>query len=341
MDPKKFITVGENIHCTRVLKRGGPSSVIQPGGGEGVKFTFKGAERVLPIPADWGRFSPPYEDGKIKHVALAVFQARKGQTEKDRAAGEDYLRYLAERQIAKGATFLDVNCDEYCPDSAETVKIMAWLAGFLSANCACPLSIDSSKPETIEAGLNQCRRDIAPPMINSISLERPELIAVAKKYNADAIVNAAGRSGMPANADERMANFCELIPMLERAGIARGKMHLDPLVLPISTDAMNGNHFLTATALAAKEFKGVHLTGGLSNVSFGMPNRRLINLVFAWLGVQSGTDGGIIDPVTMPATAIAGLDPDSKPFQLARALLVGEDQFGVEYIAAHREGLLE
>ncbi len=337
----KFITVGENIHCTRIVKRGGTMTAPLPGGGEGVKYKFAGAERLLPVPANWESVSPAYKEGKLKHVALAIYLALNAKTAAERQGGEDYLMHLAERQIVKGATFLDVNVDEYSSNSAETIEIMSWLAEFLSARCETPLSIDSSKPETIVAGLTKCRGDGARPMINSISLERPEIIDIAKHYDADAIVNAAGREGMPADADERLKNFRELLPKIEAAGIKRGKLHLDPLVLPISTDPMNGNHFLDATAKAAAEFKGVHLNGGLSNVSFGMPNRKLLNMVFAYLCVQAGTDGGIIDPVSMPAKEILGQDPEAKDFKLARAVLVGEDMFGMEYIAAFREGTMK
>lgn len=339
MDWSQFIVVGENIHCTRVLKRGGAKSTRLPDGREGVMFKYQGADRVLPVPTDWARISPAYGQDKVKHVALAIHQLRHG-TGDDRAAGADYLCHLAERQIAGGASYLDVNVDEYSPDAAEAARVMTDLVRFLSERYATPMSIDSSNQEILQAGLEACRKDPRPPMINSISLERPSVIDLARRFNADAIVNAAGKDGLPANADERTANFREIIAKLDAAGMARAKMHLDPLVLPISTDPLNGAHFLGATAQAKKELAGVHLNGGLSNVSFGMPNRNLLNLVFAWLCAEAGTDGGIIDPVTMPVAAIAALDPTAEPFKLAKAVLTGEDLYGAEYIAAFREGKL-
>jgi hypothetical protein len=72
-----------------------------------------------------------------------------------------------------------------------------------------------------------------------------------------------------------------------------------------------------------------------------MPERKLLNMTFIYLCVESGTDGGIIDPVVTPVSAIVTLDTDSEPFRLARAVLTGEDMFGMEYITAYREGRLK
>jgi 5-methyltetrahydrofolate--homocysteine methyltransferase len=145
---------------------------------------------------------------------------------------------------------------------------------------------------------------------------------------------------MPADADERMANFREVIAALDAVGVPRDRLHLDPLVLPISTDPMNGSHFLEATRCAAETFDGVHLNGGLSNISFGMPQRKLLNMVFMRLCIEAGTDGGIIDPVSVPPAAVLEMDTTSESYAMARAVLVGEDMFGMEYISAYREGRL-
>lgn len=340
MDWQNFIVVGENIHCTRIVKRGGTRTTTLPGGGEAVMFTRDGVDRALPIPADWEQFSPAYAEGKVKHVALGIYHALEGSGE-DKQNGEDYLCYLAERQIEAGTTFLDLNVDEYSTDPQQVAAVMKFAATFFSSRYDTPLSVDSSNPATLRVGLECCRKDIHSPMINSVSLERTDVIELVREFGADAIANAAGREGMPADAQERLSNFRELLPRLSEAGVAREKLHLDPLVLPISTDPTNGAHFLDATRQAAQEFEGVHLNGGLSNISFGMPSRKLLNMVFVHLCAQVGTDGGIIDPASMPVSALAALDEGSEPFQLAKAVLVGEDMFGMEYISAYREGRLK
>ncbi|MBD3305755.1 hypothetical protein GF339_05180 [candidate division KSB3 bacterium] len=339
MDMSNFIVVGENIHCTRIVKRGGKRSATLPDGREGVLFVYNGEESILPIPADWEKRSPAYAEGKIRHIALAIYHAYEGANEETRQLGENYLCWATERQIEKGATFLDVNVDEYSHDPVVTREIMTWLVTFLSDRYEIPLSIDSSNIDTIATGLEACRQDIT-PMVNSISLEREDAVEILMQYQAHAIVSAAGKKGLPSTADERLANFKAIIALLDQAGMERAKMHLDSLVLPISVDSMNGKNFLESTAQAKEMFPGVNFSGGLSNISYGMPKRKLLNLVFTWLFVKAGGNGGIIDPVQMAPEEVAALDPETEAFQLAQAVLEGNDMYGMNYISAFRAGKL-
>ncbi len=82
----------------------------------------------------------------------------------------------------------------------------------------------------------------------------------------------------------------------------------------------------------------VHFAPGLSNISFGMPNRKLLNQVFAWLCREAGMDGAIANPLHINGSILDGLDVKGEQFALARAFLVAEDQYGMEYIGASREG---
>ncbi len=337
MEWSKFIVVGENIHCTRVVKRDGSRVAKLADGREGLPFKFDGQSRFLPLPSDWERISPALAAGNIKHAALGLWQAMHGKGDEQRA-GEDYLAWLAQRQIEAGATFLDVNVDEFTRDHGEAAEAMGFLVELLGRRFELPLSIDSSHAGTLRAGLSRCRREVGAPLVNSISLERLEALELVVEFGAEVIVGAAGREGMPADADERLVNLERMLAETDRAGVARGRLHLDPLVLPISTDPLNGGHLLEAIRRARAQFAGVHLTGGFSNVSFGMPNRKLLNMVFVWLCVEAGADGGIIDPTSMSVADLAAQDAQSEPFRLARAVLTGEDMFGVEYIAAHRDG---
>ncbi len=340
MDMSNFITIGENIHCTLIVKLGGISTVELPSGGVGVKFDYQGQDRILPIPAGWEKISPAMAQEKVKHIALAIYHARNSSGD-DKQAGVDYLVNAAERQIAGGANFLDVNVDEYTNDPAERQATMTWLASFLSERFDTPLSIDSSNKEVLRAGLKCCRTDIGSPMVNSVSLERADCVELIPEFQAEVVVGATGKEDMPCLVEDRLVNFREIIGLLDAAGVPREKMHLDPLVFPISTDPNNGKYFLEATAAAKKEFGPVKLTGGYSNVSFGMPQRKLLNMVFVHLAVQNGAGSGIINPIAMPASAIAAMDVESEKFKLARAVLTGEDMYGMEFISAHREGKLD
>lgn len=340
MDLSDFVVIGENIHCTRIVKLGGLHTVELPGGGVGVAFKHEGADCVLPIPEDWAKISPAYADGKVKHMALAIHQATRGASDDDCRIGEAYLVWAAQRQIDAGAALLDVNVDEYSYKPDEQIAAMQWLATFLNERFDTPLSIDSSNVATVVAGLECCKAPDRKRMINSVSLERQELVEVMARFSAEAVVSAAGVSDLPSDVDGRVANFETILSQLDAAGIERERMYLDPLVLPISTDPMHGRNFLDATAECVRRFDGVRLCGGFSNVSFGMPQRKLLNMAFVHLCAEAEASSGIIDPVQMPVAKIAAMDTSTEAFKLAKAFLTGEDMYGMEFISAHREGRL-
>ena len=336
---KKLIVVGENIHCTRVYKVGGNFVKQQADGSHAIVYGGKGESRTLPIPqrfletADWAA-------GKNKHCAVAVWQGLYGDAA-GKAAAVDYLRYLAARQEASDASFLDVNVDEFSTDIAERCRAIKWVAEVVQARSKLPLSIDSSNPAILRAGLEACDQKRGRPMVNSVSRERQESIPVAAEFRAVVIASAAGEKDLPSNTEQRLANIGRLMPMLAAAGITGGQIYMDPLVFPIATDSNNAQSFIEAVAAIRKTYgPDIHITGGLSNVSFGMPARKLINQVFTWLAVEAGADSGILDPLQMNSKILAAVDTTTEPFMLAKALLTGEDMFGGEFIAAHREGRL-
>ena len=336
---KKLIVVGENIHCTRIYKVGGNFVKQLDDGRFAVVYGGKSDVRTLSIPdhflktADW-------EAGKIKHCAVAVWQGLYGDAAGE-AAAVDYLRYLAMRQERADASFLDVNVDEFSTDIAERCRAIQWVAEVVQATAAIPLSIDSSNPAILRAGLQACDPGRGRPMVNSVSLERQESIPVAAEFKAVVIASAAGEKDLPCNTEQRLANINRLMPMLDAVGIRGGDVYVDPLVFPVATDSNNAQSFLDAVSAIRKTYgPAIHITGGLSNVSFGMPARKLINQVFAWMVVEAGGDSGILDPLQMNSAILSAVDTTTGPFAMARALLAGEDMFGVEFITAHREGRL-
>lgn len=336
MQIKTFIVIGENIHCTRVLKRDGN---LVDAATRVIRYDDNGKKKTLPIPeillksADW-------ENGKIKHCVAAIWQGLYGQGPAQ-AAGCDYLRVMAAKQEQAGASFLDVNVDEFSMDLAERIKAVQWTATLVQGASRLPLSIDSSNSDIMRAGLKACEKNRGRPMVNSISLERIGLLDAVAEYKPAVVASAAGEKGLPATTQERLDNLGRLIPQLVAKGIQMDWIHVDPLVYTISTEANNGKMFLDAVQAIRKKYgPGIHIIGGLSNVSFGMPARKLINQVFAYLAVEAGGDGGIVDPLQINAKILQGLDTKAEPFQLAKGLLLGTDEFGMNFIAAHRAGKL-
>lgn len=332
-----FICVGENIHCTRIFKVGGKNVGPNAKGEPVIAYKSGKDSRELPVPklflegGDWA-------NGKVKHCAVAIWQGNYGDTA-GKGAGIDYLQALAKRQEIQGATYLDINVDEFSTDIAERVRLMKWTVGVVQKAVHIPVSIDSSNLEILAAGLSACDPARGRPMVNSVSLERVDAIQTAARHKAVVIASAAGEKGMPSDTAERLANVAKLMPILKQAGFDLPAIHIDPLVFPISVDAENGNRFLNAVeAIRATYGPAIHIIAGLSNVSFGMPNRKLINQVFAWMAVQKGADGGIVDPAQIGKEILNGLDPTTREFKLAVDLLTGRDEFGMAYIEAFRGG---
>jgi 5-methyltetrahydrofolate--homocysteine methyltransferase len=335
MKTPAFLIVGENIHCTRIFKVGGKNVGPSRDGRPVITYAVGRESRELPVPdvflqgADWAA-------GKVKHCAVALWQGLYGDPA-GKAAGVDYLQALARRQEALGAAYLDINVDEFSTDVDEKIRAMTWICRIVQDAVRIPLSIDSSNLEILRTGLDACDRSRGRPMVNSVSLERRDAIALAARAGAVVIASAAGEQGMPGDTAERLSNIRRLMPLLEEAGFDRPSISLDPLVFPISVDSTNGIKFLEAVrALRAEYGPAIHIVAGLSNVSFGLPNRKLINQVFSWLAVEAGADGGIVDPVQINKAILEALDPNDRNFKLAADLLLGRDEYGLAYIEAFR-----
>ena len=332
-----FIVIGENIHTTRIVRRPSPRIVESDTAGPRIAFVDEhGEPRLLPIPDEEQR-TQEFDEGRVKHVRSAVRLARAGDQ-----TGVDYLRRMAFEQIAAGAAFLDINVDEYSHRLPEQIETMQYLVGLLGAISSVPLSIDSSNSEIIEAGIAAASGHAAPPMLNSASLERIEALALAKDTGGPVIVTASGASGMPSNTEERVENATRMIDAALGQGIPLDLIYVDPLVFPISVDGDFGHHVLDAIRTIRANFgPEIHITGGMSNVSFGLPNRRLINDAFLALAIEAGADSGIVDPIQNDVQGLLAIDRTSRPFQLAFAVLDGSDRHCREYMKAWRAGEFE
>jgi 5-methyltetrahydrofolate--homocysteine methyltransferase len=179
-------------------------------------------------------------------------------------------------------------------------------------------------------------------MLNSASLERADALELAAEIGGAVIVTSAGATGMPSDSEQRVANGSEMIERALARGIPMERIYVDPLVFPISVDGAFGEHCLAAIRELRLRFgPELHITGGMSNVSFGLPNRRLINDAFLVLAIEAGADSGIIDPVTSGVDRVLSLDRTSRPFQLALDVLSGADRHCRAYMKAYRAGELE
>lgn len=337
--PENLTVVAENIHATRVVlspERKGKKAVLLDDGGVAVTYTaLDGTKALMRLPGDY-KARPEYGEGKIKHVCVAIEKGMGGY-----ADGMEYLQSMAKAQMDAGADFLDVNVDEISPEVERQMEAMTWTARMLAEFSSVPLSIDSSNPQVIQAGLEVCDPSKGRLLINSASLERPEVLDLSVKYDTEVIASAFGTSGIPSGIEDRVGNIMEMMKRVDAGGISRDRVHLDPLVLPVGTDPTAGKSFLeTVRQLRSTYGSEVHITGGLSNVSFGIPARRLLNEVFFLLALEAGCDSAIIDPIQIKIENVQNIDRGSAAFRLAHDVLTGKDQFCMEYVRAFREGRL-
>jgi cobalamin-dependent methionine synthase I len=325
---RPFVIIGENVHTTRVLSRKGKLVGANAEGIEGIRFRdADDKRRFLPIPDDIKK-SQDYEEGRVKHLKIAVRDAMTGS-----ADALDYIARQVARQEQAGTDFLDLNVDEISIRIEEQQEAMRWLVDAVHQMSPLPLSIDSSKSEILRAGLEACADHPQRPLLNSASLERPDVLDLACEFNAQVVVSAAGESGMPNDVEERMGYATRMVEAAQERGLA--------LAFPISVDGRYGEHaFEAIRQLRARFGDEVHITGGFSNVSFGLPCRHLINDVFLLLAAEAGADSAIMDPTTTALAAVFQMDRSTRPYQLAEDMLLGKDEYCAQFIKAYRKGEL-
>lgn len=338
--PDKFITIGENIHTSRIVKQGGPRTGTTPGGQEAV--TFKGEDgqaRFLTVP-DIFKKRQPYKEGNLKHFMIAVYKGVHGDAD-EQATGAAYVHWEAMRQIKAGAGYLDLNADEVSYNLPEQKRSMVWLVNAVQQVSSVPVSVDSSNAEIIAEGLATYDGRAGRPVLNSVALERLGALDLVLKHNSKVVVTAAAESGMPSNAEERLANIGKIVEAALSKGVKREDLFIDCLAFPIAVAPEYGRHFLDAVALVRKEFgPAVHITGGISNVSFGLPKRRLVNDTFLYLALEHGADSGIINPLETSPSGAFSLDLQSEPVKIAMDMLLGDDEYCVKFLQVFRAGKL-
>ncbi|MFO7783852.1 MAG: methyltetrahydrofolate cobalamin methyltransferase [Thermodesulfobacteriota bacterium] len=234
---------------------------------------------------------------------------------------------LAEEQVSAGADYVDVNAGLYEDREAE---LLCWLVKTVQSTVQAPCSLDSPSPGAIEAALAVHR---GTPMINSISLEKDRwdrLLPILRGTGLQVVALCMSDDGMPETCDQRLTIAERLIQGLTGAGVPLENIYLDPLVQPVSTNTNYGIEFLEAVDRIMKNWPGVHTLCGMSNISFGLPDRRRINEAFLVMAVSRGLDGAILNP--LDRRMMGGL--------ATAEMLAGRDDFCARYLEAYRGGLL-
>ena len=221
-------------------------------------------------------------NGSIPSVAKAI-------AEKD----ADLIRERARMQAESGATFLDV-----CASVEEDVEVetLKWMIDLVQEVTDTPICVDSPSAKSCVAAIPFCKR---PGLINSVSLEGDKIdtiFPVIADTDWECVALLCDNDGIPDSVERRMKIFFGIMEKAKQYGIAPSRLHIDPLVVTLGTDQTALTVFADCCRRIKYEYPEIHITSGLSNISFGLPVRKNINQAFMVLAMNAGMDSAIVDP---------------------------------------------
>lgn len=251
-----------------------------------------------------------------KAVAVAI---------EDQDAGT--IQALASDQKEFGADFIDVNAGIFVKQEAE---FLMWLVTKIQEAVDVPCCIDSPDHKAIEMALSVHK---GTAMINSISLEKDRfdsLLPIVAGTDLKVVALCMSDKGMPQTTEDRLTIADKLINGLVKNNVAIENIYVDPLVQPISTNDNFGVEFLNTIGKIVTTFEGVHTMCGLSNISYGLPERKFLNQTFMVMAITKGLDGAIVNP----------LDKRMMANIIAAKALAGKDRYCEHYLEAFRKDRL-
>jgi 5-methyltetrahydrofolate--homocysteine methyltransferase len=261
-------------------------------------------------------------------IAERINASRKTIAQAIAAGDRAFIQAEAKAQTEAGAHYIDVNAGTFVGEEAEKLR---WIVEAVQEVTDLPLSIDSPDPAVIRAMMPLVKK---PPMINSITLEGSRIegiLPLVLEYKSRIIALCQDEREMAETAGAKVALAEQLVERLTSAGVPLDDIHIDPLVYPLSTNPKSAQATLEAIGEIMKRFPGVHTVCGLTNVSYGLPARKLINRAFLAAAIAQGLDSAIIDPT----------DKQLYAMMKAVTMVVGKDDYCMDYICAFREGRVE
>ncbi len=242
-------------------------------------------------------------------------------------------------RCAQNADYLDVNVGGGKGSTRQEIEDMKWLIDIICKVTDKAIVVDSANPEVIEAGLEQgmslrAERSNRVAIINSVNAEQARLEAIGPlvaKYQVDVIALAMDDNGIPSRVEERI-RACDLIlEGLSRYNIPSEKVYFDPLVLPIGVDTTQGQVTLKTLEQIKARYPKAKTVVGLSNISYGLPQRSMINDAFLLMLIYVGLDSVIVNP--LHSNTIGSIELGE--------MLLGKDTHCKKYLKAYRIGLYQ
>ncbi len=283
---------------------------------EGLKYTSPTPERELALCS----FTKTVKCSRPLIVGERINPTGKKLVKQALQSGDlDHILSVASTEADAGADLLDVNVGVPGIDEKETmVNVVKAVQGITDL----PVMIDSSDPEVIGAALRVCRGKPVVNSVNGTEESMSRVLPLIKKYGAAVIALTLDGRGIPSDPEGRLEIAGRIIERAEKLGIDRKEIIVDPLTMAVSADADAANVTLASLRLI-KEKCGVKTSLGISNVSFGLPDRECIIRTLLSMALGAGLDFAIIDPnAATVSSAVA-----------AHAVLTGIDRGAASYIA--------
>lgn len=253
-----------------------------------------------------------------------------GRKRMAKAVEEGDFRLLQDeaiRQVEKGAHVLDVNVGVSGIDEPRTIEKAVRAIREVTG---VPLCIDSALPEALEAGLKACE---GKALVNSVNGEKRKLeqvLPLIKDFGAAVIGLTMDDGGIPAEASRRVEVAEKILDAALARGIAAEDVIIDPLAMAVCTDTLAARTTLE-TLREVRDRLGLNQTLGVSNVSFGLPERHAVNGIFLALAAANGLTCCIIDPTVWEVRRAAWISD----------LLLGLDPYCMKFISAYRAATRE
>jgi 5-methyltetrahydrofolate corrinoid/iron sulfur protein methyltransferase len=264
---------------------------------------------------------------KLIIIGERINSTRKSIARAIEAKDAAFIQNEARLQNEAGADFIDVNAGVFLE---REIEYLPWLVRTVQEAVDAPLSLDTPNPEALKAALKEHR---GIPLINSITLEKQRLegmAPLASEYHAKVIALSVDATGMPADRGRKREVGLRLVDALNRVGIKNEDIFLDPITQPVCTESMAALETTGAMAELRTLLPDVHILCGLRNISFHLPQRRLLDMLFLPLAMAAGADAAILDPCdTVIMTSV-----------MTAEVLLGKDEYCLRYIQAHRDGWL-
>ncbi len=239
------------------------------------------------------------------------------------------IRNLAVEQAEQGADYIDINCGSLIE---QEVELLPWLAETVQGAVDKPCCIDSPNPKALEAALKIHR---GKAMVNSITGEKAryeEVADLVRRYKSAVVcLLIDDEHGMPEDVKTAVEIAVILITRLQAEGIPPEDIYIDPLIQPISSNPRKALTVLDTIREIRLQFPAVRFMCGLSNISYGLPGRSLINNAFLSMCMAVGLDGAILDPGDRKMMATI----------LASEALLERDSYMQRYLKAYRQGVLK